>query len=52
MQVKELADMRDIYVDGVLNRENVVNLLNVFVQSNDFTTEHDVCIYFIFLILS
>ncbi len=51
MQVKELVDMRDKYVDGILNRGNVVKLLNVYVQSNVFTTEQAKCIYFIFLIL-
>ncbi len=34
MQVKELVDMRDKYRDGVLNRGNVVKLLNVYLQSN------------------
>ncbi len=51
MQVKELVDMRDKYVDGVINRGNVVKLLNVYVQSNVFTTDHAKCIYFLFLIL-
>ncbi len=36
-QVKELVDMRDKYVDRVLNRGNVVKLLNVYVQSSIFT---------------
>ncbi len=51
MQVKELVDMRVKYVNGVLNRGDIVKLLNVFVQSNVFTTEHTKCIYFIFIIL-
>ncbi len=51
MQVKELVDMRDKYVDGILNRGNVVQLLNVYVESNVFTIKHAKCIYFIFLIL-
>ncbi len=53
MQVKELVDMRDTYVHGVLNRGagHVVKLLNVFVQSNLCTTEHAKCIYFILIIL-
>ncbi len=40
------ADMRDKYRDGILNK-----LLNIFAQSNIFTTEHAICIYYIFLIL-
>ncbi len=50
MQVKELVDMRDRCINGVLNRGNAVKLLNVFVHSNVFTREHAilVCIYFIF----
>ncbi len=44
--------MRDKYVAGVLlNRANVVKLLNVYVQSNVFTTKHAKCIYYIFIIL-
>ncbi len=31
MQVKELVDMMDKYVHGVLNRGNVVKLLNAYV---------------------
>ncbi len=49
MQIKELDDMRNKYLDGVLNRGNVVKLLNVYVQSNVFTIQHGNCIYFIFL---
>ncbi len=37
--------------DLVLNSGNVVKLLNVYIQSNTFTTEHAKCIYFIFLLL-
>ncbi len=51
MQLKELVDMRDKYIDGVLNRGNVVKLLNVYVQINVFTTEHVKCIYVLFFIL-
>ncbi len=40
MQVKELFDMRDICIYQVLNRGNVVKLLNVYVQSNVFSTEN------------
>ncbi len=47
MQVKELVDK---CIDGVLNMGNAVKLLNVFVQSKVFTTEHAICIYFIFFI--
>ncbi len=36
---------------GVLNRGNIVKLLNVYVHSNVFINEHAKCIYFIFLIL-
>ncbi len=54
MQVKELVDMRDKYIYiyiGYYIGGNVVKLLNVYVQSDLFTTEHAKCIYFIFLIL-
>ncbi len=53
MQIKKLVDMLDLCIDGILNRSNVVKVLNVYVQSNVFTTEHaiHVCIYFIFFIL-
>ncbi len=51
MQVNELVDMRGSYVDWILNTEHVMNLLNVHVQGNVFTTEHARCIYFIFFIL-
>ncbi len=51
MQVKELVDMKDRYVDCVLNRRHVVKLLNVDAQSNIFNIQHCKCIYFIFSIL-
>ncbi len=47
MQVIELVDMRNKYIDGVLNRGNVVKLLNVYAQCNILTTENAKCIYFI-----
>ncbi len=50
MQVKKLVDIRNKYIDVVLNKGNVVKSLNVYVQSNVFCIEHATCIYFIFLI--
>ncbi len=35
-------------IDGVLSRRNVVKLSNVSVQSNVFTIENGICIYYIF----
>ncbi len=48
--IKELDDMMDRYIDGVLNGGDVVKLLNVYVQINSFANEHAKCSYFISLI--
>ncbi len=50
MHAKALVDMRDRCIDGILNRGNVVKLLNIL-KSNVFTIENVICIYFIILIL-
>ncbi len=49
MQVKEPVDMRDKYIDRVLNRGECNEIIECM-QSNTFTTEHAICIYFNFVL--